>query len=390
MTAGKPTARSIAWKHKPQSTCNSDVIPPLSVEVHPSDRAFETLEVYITSAIRMAFYDPQLASHLQKSLRWLADCRDWFDEAKHEISELKKPSIALQSELDNCKAEIIALRAQNSDLQTKLDTSNFQLQIYQKQLSAFGPRIREREVPPDAAADALRTVITSLKAVIERRDCQIVHLQTKLSDATAAAQISLKQFTVMQHRVFAHLMQVRLRRCFQSWASNVSLASLLQTRHRAQRRRRLLCSFTSLSVFARQRVQVSRRKQAIRLSALRWAWTKWLRASRIQNCSIQVAVRVPTVQSTFSVFVQGFRDLTVLKFMSCLGADAKLPARTLSDLSLTYVDASDPKAPQIPISSDKHLVDVLEDCLCWPYVFTLHAPPGASQRPDPPWTTAPT
>ena len=75
MTAGKPTARSVAWKVKAQPKDISDVIPPLSIEVHPSERAFETLDVYITSAIRMASHDPHLASVLQKALRWTADCR---------------------------------------------------------------------------------------------------------------------------------------------------------------------------------------------------------------------------------------------------------------------------------------------------------------------------
>ena len=60
MTAGKPTARSVAWKVKSRSKDISDVIPPLSIEVHPSERAFETLDVYIASAIRMASHDRHL------------------------------------------------------------------------------------------------------------------------------------------------------------------------------------------------------------------------------------------------------------------------------------------------------------------------------------------
>ena len=94
-----------------------------------------------TSRVPFAWPHPHLASVLQKALRWMADCRDWFAEARQEIEELKKPSVQLQSELDNCISENLALRAQNTDLQTKLETSDFQLQIYKKQLQAFGPRI---------------------------------------------------------------------------------------------------------------------------------------------------------------------------------------------------------------------------------------------------------
>ena len=68
----------------------------MSIEVHLSERAFETLDVYITSAISMASHDPHLASVLQKALRWTADCRAWFAEARQEIKELKKPSVPLQ------------------------------------------------------------------------------------------------------------------------------------------------------------------------------------------------------------------------------------------------------------------------------------------------------
>ena len=89
----------------------------------------------------MASHDPHLASVLQKALRWKADCRAWFAEARQEIEELKKQSVPLQLALDICTSENLALRAENADLQTKLETSDFQLQIYKKKLQAFGPRI---------------------------------------------------------------------------------------------------------------------------------------------------------------------------------------------------------------------------------------------------------
>lgn len=391
MTAGKPTARSAAWKIKNRSTDISDVIPPLSVEVHPSERAFVTLEVYITSAIRMAYHDPHLASLLQNSLRWMADCRDWFAEARQEIEELKTPSVQLQAELDNCNSEILALRAQNAALQTKLDTSNFQLQIYQQQLNAFGPRIREREVPPDADPDTLRSVITSLKAVIERRDCHIAHLQAQLSATAANASCSISSFHALQNRVLAQLEKTHLRRYFQHWRSLSSLA-LLQRAARSKWRRTLL--FSSMSFwhsFAQQRKTVALRRAAFRSAAHRWVWQKWLRASKLPNYEFDVLVRVLPGQHMCRVH-GSCKDLTVDAFISRLLEQHQLAAPSLSGLSLSYVDASDPKSPQLMITSDIQFVDVIMESVFWSYVFTLHldALPLPSTRPDPPWPGAPT
>ena len=43
--------RSQAWKDPKFLLENSDVIPQLSVENHPSDRAFETLELHHSSVV---------------------------------------------------------------------------------------------------------------------------------------------------------------------------------------------------------------------------------------------------------------------------------------------------------------------------------------------------
>ncbi len=101
MTRGHPTARTRACQVQKFTEAVSDVVPPFLDEVHPSDRAFNTLSTILQAALVTAQAEnSKTIVFLQSAFTWFKDCYEWNQEAQHASSDLQQQVRAKQDEFE--------------------------------------------------------------------------------------------------------------------------------------------------------------------------------------------------------------------------------------------------------------------------------------------------
>ena len=111
MTRGHPTARTRAWQVHKTTEAVSDVVPPFLDEVHPSDRAFNTLSTILQAALVTAQAEnSKTIVFLQSAFTWFKDCYEWNQEAQHARADLQQQVHAKQKEFEALNSELTQVR----------------------------------------------------------------------------------------------------------------------------------------------------------------------------------------------------------------------------------------------------------------------------------------
>jgi hypothetical protein len=301
--------RSQAWQAKRHQHESSDAFPPLSVESHPSDRAFEMLELLIKSSWKLADKaNPILAELLHKTLRWTQDCSEWYLDLKNENQELKTKTMS--PELEAANTELLVLREQIAALKSNLAQTQEKLKFFETQLSAFGAkprRIREQDVPLDAVCSKARAVITSLRAAIDRRDCSIIALKAQL-ETDHGSRVPAAAGTLVAQR-FQHS---KLRALIQAWFAESGSATVIRrlTWRKESKlkaiawqgwirllhfgdhlRHQLLYDVGSLRNDESRKIVPK-----VDVQLLQWAWQKWCLSHLVDHAFISVQFQVVPLQ----------------------------------------------------------------------------------------------
>jgi len=172
MTRGHPTARTRAWQVQKTTEAVSDVVPPFLDEVHPSDRAFNTLSTILQAALVTAQAEnSKTIVFLQSAFTWFKDCYEWNQEAQHARADLQQQVHAKQKEFEALNSELMQVRDR--------------LALIQQHQPQKAPHyVRDVELNLDGNLDHYRSVIVSLQAKVARREESLVHLRSTLAHRT--------------------------------------------------------------------------------------------------------------------------------------------------------------------------------------------------------------
>ena len=111
MARGQPTARTRAWQTKQHVETVSDVFPPVLGELHPIDRAFNTLSIFLQAALVTAQAEnSKTVIFIQPAFTWLKDCYEWHQEIQKSRDVLQQQMRAKQEEFDVHNTELGQLR----------------------------------------------------------------------------------------------------------------------------------------------------------------------------------------------------------------------------------------------------------------------------------------
>jgi hypothetical protein len=240
------------------------------------------------------------------------------------------------------------------------------LKFCETQLSAFGAkprRIREQDVPLDAACSKALAVITSLRAAIDRRDCSIIALKAQL-ETDQGSRVPAAAGTLVAQR-FQHS---KLRALIQAWFAESSRATVIrrltwrkesklkaiawqgwiQLLHFGDHQRHQLRSTWLYDVGSDNEQKVIWK---VAFQQMQWAWQKWGRSLLVDRTRISVKVQVVPIQRELTLYGSlESGDFRISEAMASLTAGAPELA-SFAPLRLSYIDAADPLSPRREICS---------------------------------------
>jgi hypothetical protein len=172
MARGQPTARTRTWQAKQHVETVSDVFPPVLDELHPIDRAFNTLSIILQAALVTAQAEnSRTVNFIKPAFTWLNDCYEWHQEIQQSRDVLQKQMRAKQEEFDVLNTELGQLRDR--------------ITLFQEHQRQNAHRnVRELALNIDGDIDHYKSVIVSLNAKVARRDESLVYLRNALAQRT--------------------------------------------------------------------------------------------------------------------------------------------------------------------------------------------------------------